>query len=45
MKSKLELTVDGTVDATSRTQYSDAFPFPRADTFGNCNNFGSVYFM
>ena len=45
MKSRIETEYSGTLDSSSRTQYRDAFPFGRADSFGNCNNYGSVYFM
>ena len=27
------------------SQYYNAFPFPRADSFGVCNNYKSVSFM
>jgi hypothetical protein len=27
------------------SQYMNAFPIPKADSFGNCNNFKSAYFM
>lgn len=34
-------------DSTNRMkqQFMNAFPFPKADSFGNCNNFKSAYFM
>lgn len=32
-------------EGNQRAQYADAFPFPRADSFGNCNNFASAFFM
>lgn len=45
MKTRAEITYDGQSDTKSRSQYGDALPFPRADSFGNCNNYGSAFFM
>ena len=42
MRSKVDQG-DKTKDLSS--QYYNAFPFPRADSFGVCNNFKSVSFM
>ena len=35
----------GINDKTISTQYYNGFPFPRADSFGVCNNFKSASFM
>ena len=42
MRSKVDQG-DKTKDLSS--QYYNSFPFPRADSFGVCNNFKSVSFM
>jgi hypothetical protein len=43
MRSKIEIDAEETDKLKS--QYADAFPFPRSDSYGNCNNYGSAYFM
>ena len=48
MKSyvQTETTIDGVLtDITLSSQYDNAFPFPRGDSFGVCSNFKSAYFM
>lgn len=45
MASRVETEFEGSTDTSPRRQYRDAFPLPRADSYGNCNNFGSAYFM
>lgn len=42
-KMKSTIQYDGT--NRLKQQFLNAFPFPKADSFGNCNNFKSAYFM